>query len=303
MYNSWNFILGSNAKDAESSVNRFEIPFSRKNDSIAKNESNTDGMNVVYLPPEVLDELLPLSASPEQIQLYLWKDGEAARYVSLALLAFVGALSVQKFNIIPTDLLYSVAVGSSLMYWIFGPMMWASRRNNAFRQVDTRGEYRYGVLLRGTVAEMYETDKLLSTHRRLDPDGRKVVRRKYQKWLKLVVSTSLDLTVSGMGLAGARMPSGSGSLPLAGWEIIQADAACPDATLRFELKAPTNPKLDAVEVGDPVEVVMLLRDVPMADIGPFTDAYLPRLNAWFGSYPHLSRPAFLTLRRTAWLNS
>jgi hypothetical protein len=136
---------------------------------------------LIPLTRETFQELIPLVATGDQYAFY-W--GSIRDLLSRLLISVVGA-----FGMVLLHLIFGQAADAFLLtigipvglYWIWGPILWASRQNFAYRQYSHCGFWQ------GRVQDIFITEELTGTEETVNKLGDLVIVENRERCLNLEI--------------------------------------------------------------------------------------------------------------------
>lgn len=136
---------------------------------------------LVPLTRQKFEQLIPRIATGAQYQ-YYW--GKFPDFLKRLLISVVGVVVAWLLGLVLGDafnpLLFSLGLGVGL-YWLWGPVLWASLRNAKYRQ------YQYSGFLRGEVLDVFITEELIGTEETVNNKGELVIVENRERRLNLEV--------------------------------------------------------------------------------------------------------------------
>lgn len=120
---------------------------------------------LVPLTREKFEEIIPLIASGPQYAYYWGKVSDFLRRLLISVVAVVIIWLLGKIfgaGVQPLVLIFGVIAG---LYWFWGPVYWASRRNAAYRN------FPYSGFWRGRILDIFITEELISEQPTVNKKG------------------------------------------------------------------------------------------------------------------------------------
>lgn len=138
-------------------------------------------MSLIPLTRETFETLIPLVATGAQYAYYWGRLPDLLRRV---LISVVGVFAVLIFRVIVGDgfeifeLLSGITVG---LYWLWGPVLWASLKNRQYRC------YAYTGFWQGQVLDVYVTNEVISKEETVNKIGDLVIVENRERCLNLEI--------------------------------------------------------------------------------------------------------------------
>ena len=144
---------------------------------------------LVSLTRSTLEEIIPLIATGNQYAHYWGSISNFLKQllisvVSLLLILLLGALIGQRVGGIKTIL--AIVAG---LYWLWGPVYWASVRNASYRR------FPYSGFFRGKVIDVFITDELVREQQGVNKRGELVVVENRERMINLEIGDSTGFRV------------------------------------------------------------------------------------------------------------
>ncbi|MEL6495063.1 MAG: phosphate ABC transporter permease [Cyanobacteria bacterium J06623_7] len=127
------------------------------------------------------EQLIPLIATGNQYA-YYW--GKWSDVLNRVLISVVGIVVVLILDLIFGDggeALILLVGGIVALYWLWGPVYQASRRNSASRR------FKYSGFWRGKVLDVYLTEELIGEEETVNQRGELVIVENRERWINLVL--------------------------------------------------------------------------------------------------------------------
>jgi hypothetical protein len=134
---------------------------------------------LVPLRRESFRQIIPLVATGPQYA-YYW--GKPADFLQRILISFVGALILWICKIFGPDSLSELAllfIGITLLYWLWGPVYWASIRNASYRK------YPYSGFWRGEVCDVFISEEVVREEQTVNKKGELVILETIEKRINI----------------------------------------------------------------------------------------------------------------------
>ncbi|HBB31586.1 MAG TPA: phosphate ABC transporter permease [Cyanobacteria bacterium UBA9273] len=136
---------------------------------------------LIPITREKFEQLIPLIATGPQYT-YFWGNFQdflkrlLVSVVAVVVILVLGLFLGEGFNAL--RLLFSIIAG---LYWFWGPIYWASRRNIEMRR------YQYSGFWRGRVLDVFVTEELIGTEETVNNRGELVIVENRERRLNLEV--------------------------------------------------------------------------------------------------------------------
>lgn len=136
---------------------------------------------LIPITRQKFEQLVPLTATATQYQYYWGKVSDVLKRVLISVVGAAVALLLEA--VLGRDFhIFSVLLGSVVgLYWLWGPVFWATRRNNDFRK------YPYCGFWQGEVLDKYVTEELIGTEETVNNRGDLVIVENRERRLNLEV--------------------------------------------------------------------------------------------------------------------
>lgn len=124
---------------------------------------------LVPLTRQTLERIIPAIATGPQYAHYWGKPSDFLRRLLISVLALTLSWLLGKFlgeGWLTIDLILDIVTG---LYWLWGPVYWASVRNASYRRLPYSGFWR------GRVVDVYLTEELVSEEERANQRGELVI--------------------------------------------------------------------------------------------------------------------------------
>ncbi|MDX2217072.1 MAG: phosphate ABC transporter permease [Oculatellaceae cyanobacterium bins.114] len=136
---------------------------------------------LIPITRETFEQLIPLVATSDQYKYYWGKPDDFLRRLLISVIGVVLVFVVK--SVLPEwlgliDFLAGVIVG---LYWLWGPIYLASRRNQECRQ------YKYSGFWRGKVLDVYITEELIGKEETVNKQGDLVIVENRERRLNLEI--------------------------------------------------------------------------------------------------------------------
>ena len=143
---------------------------------------------LVPLTRQTFEQLIPLVATSAQYR-YCW--GKSSDFLRRLLISVVGVVAILILRIVLPDgfyaLLFSVGLLAAL-YWLWGPVLWASLRNREYRR------YKYSGFFRGRVVDVFLTEELVGKEETVSNKGDLVIVENRERRLNLELEDETGFT-------------------------------------------------------------------------------------------------------------
>lgn len=143
---------------------------------------------LVPLTRQKFEQLIPLIATASQYK-HAW--GNLSDFLIKLLISFVSVLIlylirlVVSENFVPIIILMAIFSG---LYWLWGPVFWASLRNFECRR------YKYSGFWRGEVIDLYVTEEIIGKEQTVNKRGELVIVENRERRLNLEVGDESGFT-------------------------------------------------------------------------------------------------------------
>lgn len=143
---------------------------------------------LVPLTRQTFEQLIPVVATSAQYR-YCW--GKSADFlrrllisvVSIVVIVILSIIFGQGFNIL-SFLLGTIAA----LYWLWGPVLWASLRNREYRR------YKYSGFFRGRVVDVFLTEELVGKEETVNNKGDLVIVENRERRINLELEDETGFT-------------------------------------------------------------------------------------------------------------
>ncbi len=143
---------------------------------------------LVPLTRQKFEQLIPRIATSDQYK-YAW--GKFPDFLKRLLISVVSVVAVWIVRLIVGEgfgiILFPVGAIAGL-YWLWGPVLWASLRNTEYRK------YPYSGFLRGRVLDVYITEELIGTEETVNDKGDLVIVENRERRLNVEVGDETGFT-------------------------------------------------------------------------------------------------------------
>ncbi|MUH00542.1 phosphate ABC transporter permease [Scytonema sp. UIC 10036] len=145
---------------------------------------------IVPLTRQKFEQLVPLIATGPQYK-YYW--GKFPEFLQRLLISVVAAAVVLLIRVLfdvseLTPILFVIGLIGAL-YWLWGPVFWASMRNAKYRR------YKYGGFFQGRVLDFWITEEVLGKQETVDNKGDLVIIENREKRINVEVGDETGFTV------------------------------------------------------------------------------------------------------------
>ncbi|MEC4812647.1 MAG: phosphate ABC transporter permease [Scytonema sp. PMC 1069.18] len=143
---------------------------------------------IVPLTRQKFEQILPLIATGPQYKYYWGKFPDFLQRLLISVVAAAVVLLIKVvFGLDFGPILFVTGLIGAL-YWLWGPVFWASMRNAKCRR------YRYSGFLRGRVLDYWITDEVLGKQETVDSKGDLVIVENREKRLNLEIGDDTGFT-------------------------------------------------------------------------------------------------------------
>lgn len=145
---------------------------------------------LIPLTRETFQELIPAVATAAQYK-YIWgKPPDFLRRMLIS--AVIVVLLVVVYNLAGSDVGPLVLISGLIagLYWLWGPVLWASLRNAEFRK------YQYSGFWQGRVLDVYITDEVTSQEETVNQRGQLVIVDNLEPRINLEVGDKTGFTTT-----------------------------------------------------------------------------------------------------------
>ena len=143
---------------------------------------------LVPLTRNKFEEIIPRIATGAQYR-YFW--GKSSDFLNRLLISVVAVVVVWLLGLVLGDelniLLFSLGLIGAL-YWMWGPVLWAGRRNQEYRR------YKYSGFFRGQVLDVFVTEELIGKEETVNNKGELVIVENRERRLNLEVGDETGFT-------------------------------------------------------------------------------------------------------------
>lgn len=143
---------------------------------------------LVPLTRQKFEQLIPRIATGAQYR-YYW--GKFSDFLNRLLISVVSVVAVWLLALVLGEgfqtLLFSVGLVAAL-YWLWGPVLWASLRNGEYRK------YKYSGFFRGRVLDVFITEELIGKEETVNNKGDLVIVENRERRLNLEVGDETGFT-------------------------------------------------------------------------------------------------------------
>ncbi|PIG93151.1 phosphate ABC transporter permease [Gloeocapsopsis sp. IPPAS B-1203] len=141
---------------------------------------------LVPLTRQKFEQLIPRIATGDQYK-YAW--GKFPDFLKRLLISVVSVVAIWIVRLIIGEgfgiILFPVGAIAGL-YWLWGPVLWASLRNVEYRK------YPYSGFLRGRILDVYITEELIGTEETVNNKGELVIVENRERRLNIEVGDETD---------------------------------------------------------------------------------------------------------------
>ncbi len=144
---------------------------------------------LVPLTRKTFESLIPPIATGGQYAYFWGKPRDALRRVLISVVGIFAIVLIRSLflDVIPDGILLFVGLSVGL-YWIWGPIWWASLRNWEYRR------YGYAGFWQGRVTDIFLTEELIGTEENVNNRGELVVVENRERCLNLEVGDETGFT-------------------------------------------------------------------------------------------------------------
>ncbi len=143
---------------------------------------------LVPLTRQKFEVLVPRIATAAQYR-YCW--GKSSDFLRRLLISVIGVVVVWLLALVLDDgyniLVFSLGLIGAL-YWLWGPVLWASLRNAEYRR------YKYSGFFRGRVLDVFITEELIGKEETVNNKGELVILENRERRLNLEVGDETGFT-------------------------------------------------------------------------------------------------------------
>ncbi len=144
---------------------------------------------LVPLTRKKFEEIIPRIATGAQYR-YFW--GKSSDFLNRLLISVVAVVVVWLLGLVLGDelniLLFSLGLIGA-MYWLWGPVLWASLRNQEYRR------YKYSGFFRGQVLDVFVTEELIGKEETVNNKGELVIVENRERRLNLEAGDETGFTI------------------------------------------------------------------------------------------------------------
>ena len=136
---------------------------------------------LVTLTRQKFEQVIPRIATADQYK-YYW--GKSADFLKRLLISVVAVLGVLLLRVLLGAGFSTILFGAGLvggLYWFWGPVYWASLRNQKYRR------YPYCGFFRGRILDIFLTEELISTEENVNQIGELVLIENRERRLNLEI--------------------------------------------------------------------------------------------------------------------
>jgi hypothetical protein len=143
---------------------------------------------LVPLTREKLEQLIPLIATGSQYKFYWGKFSDFLQRLLISVIIATVILLIEVILRLPLGpVIFCLGLVGAL-YWLWGPVLWASLRNAKFRR------YKYAGFFRGRVLDSWITEELIGTQETVNNKGDLVIVENREKRINLEVGDETGFT-------------------------------------------------------------------------------------------------------------
>ncbi|GAA6622248.1 phosphate ABC transporter permease [Scytonema sp. NUACC26] len=145
---------------------------------------------IVPLTRQKFEQIVPLIATSSQYKYYWGKFPDFLQRLLLSVVAAAVVLLIRfLFGVSElTPILFILGLTGAL-YWLWGPVFWASMRNAKYRR------YKYGGFFQGRVLDFWITEEVLGKQETVDNKGDLVIIENREKRINVEVGDESGFTV------------------------------------------------------------------------------------------------------------
>lgn len=133
------------------------------------------------------EELMPLMATGEQYQYFWGKPQDVLKRALISLIALVVIFVMTSVIGEGLRLIFGLIAG---LYWLWGPILWASLKNREIR------EYPYSGFWRGRVHDVFISEDLIGTEESVDQSGQLVIIENRERRLNLELEDQAGVRIN-----------------------------------------------------------------------------------------------------------
>jgi len=144
---------------------------------------------LIPLTRKIFESLIPLVATGGQYAYFWGKPRDLLKRVLISVVGIFAIVFVRVllFGVIPDGILLFVGLSVGL-YWIWGPILWASLRNMEYRR------FGYAGFWQGRVTDIFLTEELIGTEENVNNRGELVVVENRERCLNIEVGDETGFT-------------------------------------------------------------------------------------------------------------
>jgi hypothetical protein len=142
---------------------------------------------LVPITRQKFEQLIPLLATGPQYAYFWGKFPNLLKRLLISVLAVVGALILKAFGSWLDGIGLLIGIIGAL-YWLWGPVFWATLRNIEIRR------YQYSGFWRGRVLDVFVTEELIGTEESVNNRGELVIAENRERRLNLEVGDETGFT-------------------------------------------------------------------------------------------------------------
>lgn len=143
---------------------------------------------LVPLTREKLEQLIPLIATGSQYKHYWGKFSDFLQRLLISVIIATVILLIEVILRLPLGPVIFCFGLVGALYWLWGPVLWASLRNAKFRR------YKYAGFFRGRVLDWWITEELIGTQETVNNKGDLVIVENREKRINLEVGDETGFT-------------------------------------------------------------------------------------------------------------
>ena len=143
---------------------------------------------LVPLTRATFEEIIPLIATGPQYTHYWGKPKDVLRRLLISVVAVVSALLLVQLIAGGSNELKLIFCTMAGLYWLWGPVFLASRRNANCRKLFYSGFWR------GRVLEVFLTEELIGEEKTVNERGQLVIIENRERWINLVLGDRTGFT-------------------------------------------------------------------------------------------------------------
>lgn len=127
------------------------------------------------------EELVPLTATADQYRYYWGKFSDILQRVLISIAALVVVVILRFFLGEGFDIVFAFLGSAAGLYWLWGPVYFATRRN-----FDCR-KYKYSGFLKGEVLDLFVTEELMGKEETVNKQGELVIIENRERRINLEI--------------------------------------------------------------------------------------------------------------------